>query len=39
MQPVYEGKVTDSAGRFGYYLMHAARAEQLAPYLPKQEDA
>ena len=39
VQPVHEGKVTDSAGRFGYYLMHAARAEQLAPYLPKQEDA
>ena len=39
VEPVHEGKVTDSAGRFGYYLMHAARAEQLAPYLPKQEDA
>ena len=34
VQPVHEGKVTDSAGRFGYYLMHAARASSWPPICP-----
>ena len=31
------GEVTDSSTRFGYYIMRASTAEQLAFYLPKEK--
>ncbi len=31
------GEITDSSNRFGYYLLKAARIEDLIPYLPDKE--
>ncbi len=30
----YEGEITDSSTRFGFYLLHADKAEELEKYMP-----